>query len=299
MHLDAFRLQLRECGSCTECGSSAAHIELHHLDHRACPSLQVVAAGIKGQALADNANFALHLAFRCVCQVDELRGQVGSAAHSQEGTHTHLLTLRLIQDLRLQTDTRREILCRGRQVRWRDNVWSPIDQLPGKDHPAGHSLSLLCGGGTARGESPQELQRRRSGGSFFLLRRLRAPEALVRVKAHVHPLDELLHLHAVDASQAGRVAALQPFQGPSRRHSGESPIRVLVRRPQPHEHHPLQVFPVHLQGRGRTRLAVELLSIHERPQSPTEGLVDRITNSAQLQRCRLLLVSSLATDEQH
>ncbi len=55
-----------------------ARAYLHHLDHTAGASLDVVAARVKCEALANNGNFPLDLARGFVCQVNELGGLIWS-----------------------------------------------------------------------------------------------------------------------------------------------------------------------------------------------------------------------------
>lgn len=54
MYLDTLGLHICQDLCCPENRSGAAHVEFHHLDHAA--NLQVVAAAVEGQTLANEAD---------------------------------------------------------------------------------------------------------------------------------------------------------------------------------------------------------------------------------------------------
>jgi hypothetical protein len=74
---------------------------LHHLDLGA-GGFEVVAAGIEGEALADQHQAALHRARGPVGEVDEFRRQVGALGHRQVGAHAQGFAVAPLQNLQLQ-----------------------------------------------------------------------------------------------------------------------------------------------------------------------------------------------------
>ena len=73
VHLNAGWLEFSDAAHGTEHSGTAAHVELHHVD-LGSPHLEVVTAGIEGEAFAHQGNAAFHLALGAIDQVDELGG---------------------------------------------------------------------------------------------------------------------------------------------------------------------------------------------------------------------------------
>mmetsp|Transcript_34336 Transcript_34336/g.80354 ORF Transcript_34336/g.80354 Transcript_34336/m.80354 type:complete len:290 (+) Transcript_34336:255-1124(+) len=138
VNLHAVGLQLGDGRCCAKSCCSAAHVELHLGDHAASAHLHVVAAAVEGQALAHDADLALHLSLGLVGEVDELRGQVCGGSDAEVKAHPHLLALLLVKDLRGHLASSKlagEIFCGRRHRLWREVVGGGVDQLPGEADP--------------------------------------------------------------------------------------------------------------------------------------------------------------------
>mmetsp|Transcript_7684 Transcript_7684/g.20479 ORF Transcript_7684/g.20479 Transcript_7684/m.20479 type:complete len:206 (+) Transcript_7684:853-1470(+) len=125
--------------------SSTTHVEFHHFYEGAGAGLDVVAAAVKGQALAYQRNgLAIGAAFGRVLEVDELGGLVRALSDTQEQAHIHGLALLLLQHL--QRHCLRGLLCNvcssSRHVGWIAYVGRSLYKVPGDKVSLGNCTCL-------------------------------------------------------------------------------------------------------------------------------------------------------------
>ena len=106
MHLHPVGFQLGEGPGGPQHRSAAAHVVFHHFDLGA-RRLEVVAAGIEGEAFAHQHNPALHRPGGPVGEVDEFRGQIGALGNAEVGPHAEGCAVGALQQLQLPAEVAR------------------------------------------------------------------------------------------------------------------------------------------------------------------------------------------------
>ena len=114
------RLQLGDGAQRAEHAGGAAHVELH-LVHLGA-GLERDAAGVEGDALADQHHRRLALGRAVVAQHDEARRLVRALRHREERAHAELLDLLAVEHLDLEAERLAELLRPARRgsvgVQW-------------------------------------------------------------------------------------------------------------------------------------------------------------------------------------
>mmetsp|Transcript_21340 Transcript_21340/g.52576 ORF Transcript_21340/g.52576 Transcript_21340/m.52576 type:complete len:203 (-) Transcript_21340:639-1247(-) len=157
MRLDSLRLHQTDAAGRTQSGRAASHIKLHHLDHGSWASLDVVAARIKGQTLANHSNLARHRPLGLVRHVNELGRLAGALSDTKVGAHAKLLAVLTLQDFALHTRLLCDLLCHIGEFRGRDVVRRSGDQVLAEGHAKGRLLGEAEGSLGAVDGAPHKL----------------------------------------------------------------------------------------------------------------------------------------------
>ena len=266
VHLHPLRLAFSNGAHGPQHRCAAAHVELHHVD-LGSPHLEVVTAGIEGEAFAHQGHPTLHFTVGAVDQVNQFGVEIGALADAEKRSHAAGFTLGPFQNGELQAVVAGELGGGLRQgsgchhIRWSGH------QLTGQLHTgAGGIHGLEAGSG--RGGQPDQLQGLRLTPWFRCL-----AEALVGVEGQARSFSRRSGggggFQAIPAELQPQAAGVTAggLGGPGG--GAAHPIEVEgIGRPQPQHHQPLgAVVAEAVDQQLLRRLALELLLREGGPQT--------------------------------